>query len=62
MRPYFQKMQDFGQELKPGQIKSTEVNVGKIKEVEAQVDDYTAGDHRQVDPCSQSGYVCEAHL
>ena len=39
MRPYFEKMTDFGQELKAGQIKSTEANVGKLKEVEAQVDE-----------------------
>jgi glutaconyl-CoA decarboxylase subunit alpha len=39
MRPYFEKMKDFGQELKAGQIKSTEPNVGKIKAVEAQVDE-----------------------
>ena len=39
MRPYFEKMQDFGQELKAGQIKSTEANVGKLQEVEAQVDE-----------------------
>ncbi len=39
MRPYFEKMSEFGQELKAGQIKSTEANVTKIKEVEAQVDE-----------------------
>ncbi len=39
MRPYFEKMQEFGQELKAGQIKSTEANVGKLQEVEAQVDE-----------------------
>jgi glutaconyl-CoA decarboxylase len=39
MRPYFEKMQDFGQELKAGQIKSTEANVGKLQAVEAQVDE-----------------------
>ena len=39
MRPYFEKMKEFGQELKPGQLKSTEANVGKIKEVEAQVEE-----------------------
>ncbi|MEJ2286271.1 MAG: carboxyl transferase domain-containing protein, partial [Desulfobacterales bacterium] len=39
MRPYFEKMTDFGQELKAGQIKSTEANVGKLKEVEDQVDE-----------------------
>ncbi len=37
MRPYFEKMQEFGQELKAGQIKSTEANVGKLQEVETQV-------------------------
>jgi glutaconyl-CoA decarboxylase len=39
MRPYFEKMQDFGQELKAGQIKSTETNAGKLKEVEDQVEE-----------------------
>ena len=39
MRSYFEKMSDFGQELKAGQIKSTEANVGKIKAVEAQVEE-----------------------
>ena len=39
MRPYFEKMQEFGQELKAGQIKSTEANVGKLQEVEVQVDE-----------------------
>ena len=39
MRPYFEKMQDFGQELKAGQIKSTEANVGKLQEVEAQIEE-----------------------
>ena len=34
MRPYFEKMKDFGTELSPGQIKSTEENVDKIKEAE----------------------------
>ncbi len=37
MRPYFEKMQEFGQELKPGKIKSSEKNVAQIKEVEALV-------------------------
>jgi glutaconyl-CoA decarboxylase len=37
MRPYFEKMRDFGTELNPGQIKSTEENVEKIKEVESTV-------------------------
>jgi glutaconyl-CoA decarboxylase subunit alpha len=39
MRPYFEKMSEFGQELKAGQIKSTEANVAKIREAEAQVDE-----------------------
>jgi glutaconyl-CoA decarboxylase len=37
MKPYFEKMKEFGQELKPGQIKSTEASVKQIQEVEAQV-------------------------
>jgi glutaconyl-CoA decarboxylase len=39
MRPYFEKMTQFGQELKPGKIKSSEGNVVEIKKVEAQVDE-----------------------
>jgi glutaconyl-CoA decarboxylase len=39
MRPYFEKMKYFGTELNPGQIKSTEENVEKIKEVEHTVRD-----------------------
>jgi glutaconyl-CoA decarboxylase len=37
MRPYFEKMKEFGQELKEGQIKSTAASVKQIQEVEAQV-------------------------
>ena len=37
MRPYFEKMEEFGQELKPGQIKSTEASLKQIHEVEAQL-------------------------
>ena len=37
MRPYFEKMTIFGTELSPGQIKSTEENVEKIKDVEETV-------------------------
>ena len=42
MKPYFEKMKEFGRELKPGQLKSTEANVGKLKEVEALVDEAVA--------------------
>jgi hypothetical protein len=38
MRPYFEKMQEFGSALKPGIIKSREPNVKLIKDVEAEVD------------------------
>ena len=38
MRPYFEKMKEFGRELKPGQIKSTQANVGKLKEVDELVE------------------------
>jgi len=38
MRPYFEKMQEFGSALKPGIIKSRETNVKLIKDVEAEVD------------------------
>ena len=34
MKPYFEKMKEFGQELKPGQIKSTEASVKQIQEVD----------------------------
>lgn len=37
MRPYFAKMQEFGTALKEGQIKRTEDNVARMKEVEAGV-------------------------
>jgi len=37
MRPYFEKMQKFGRQLSPGQIKSSEESAKKIKEVEAQI-------------------------
>jgi len=37
MRPYFEKMKEFGQELKEGQIKSTTASKKQIEEVEAQV-------------------------
>jgi glutaconyl-CoA decarboxylase len=37
MRPYFEKMKEFGQELKEGQIKSTAASVKQIQEVEAQM-------------------------
>ncbi len=39
MRPYFKKMNELGQELKEGKIKSSEGNVSQIKEVEAQLDE-----------------------
>jgi glutaconyl-CoA decarboxylase len=37
MKPYFNKMKEFGQELKEGQIKSTAGSVKEIQKVEAQV-------------------------
>ena len=37
MKPYFQKMKEFGQALKEGQIKSTEASVRQIQKVEAQL-------------------------
>jgi len=37
MRPYFEKMTEFGNELKPGQIKSSDANVKQIKDVEADI-------------------------
>ncbi len=38
MRPYFEKMNELGNELKPGQIKSSAANVKQIKDVEAEID------------------------
>ena len=37
MRPYFEKMADFGRELKKGALKRTEENVTQLKAVEAEV-------------------------
>ena len=37
MRPYFEKMKEFGQALKEGQIKSTTASVKQIQEVEVQM-------------------------
>ena len=37
MRPYFEKMKDFGTDLSPGQIKSNQENVKKITEVEEDI-------------------------
>ncbi len=37
MRPYFEKMPEFGRQLSPGQIKSTEENVKQIRELEAEI-------------------------
>ncbi len=39
MRPYFEKMADFGTTLKKGQIKRTEENVTQLKEVESGIQD-----------------------
>ncbi len=39
MRPYFQKMDDFGRELREGEIKRSEDNVKQLKEVEAEIDE-----------------------
>jgi len=35
MRPYFEKMTDFGNALRKGQIKRSEENVTRLKEVES---------------------------
>ncbi len=37
MRPYFEKMADFGRELKKGALKRTEENLARLKAVEAEV-------------------------
>ena len=37
MRPYFEKMDDFGHELKKGALKRTEKNLSEIKVVEAEI-------------------------
>lgn len=39
MRPYFEKMNDFGKELKKGHLKRTEENVRQLKEIEAEIHD-----------------------
>lgn len=39
MRPYFERMPDFGRELSEGQIKSSEQNVKQIKDVEMNIRD-----------------------
>ena len=39
MKPYFEKMKEFGQKLREGQIKSTAASVKQIHEVEAQVEE-----------------------
>jgi hypothetical protein len=39
MKPYFEKMTDFGQELKAGLINSTEPKIGLLKDVEEHVDE-----------------------
>jgi len=44
MRPYFEKMTEFGHELKKGRIKSTEENLRSIKKIEEDV----AGDVNRV--------------
>lgn len=38
MRPYFEKMDDFGRNLREGEIKRSEDNVKQIKAVEAEID------------------------
>ncbi len=38
MRPYFEKMKEFGSPLKPGFVKSREKNVQQIREVEEEID------------------------
>jgi glutaconyl-CoA decarboxylase len=37
MKPYFEKMNDLGHELKKGQIKRTEDNLNQIKKIEAEI-------------------------
>jgi glutaconyl-CoA decarboxylase len=37
MRPYFERMTTFGRQLNPGQIKSSEENVSRLKTIEGQV-------------------------
>lgn len=39
MRPYFEKMDDFGKVLKENELKRTEENVKQLKEVEASIND-----------------------
>ena len=49
MRPYFEKMTEFGRQLSPGQIKSSEKNVEQIKEIEAEV-------QNEVEKVKQAGF------
>jgi glutaconyl-CoA decarboxylase len=39
MKPYFEKMKEFGHPISPGMMQSTEENAQKIKEVEAALDE-----------------------
>jgi len=39
MRPYFEKMQEFGKPLTPAFLKQTETNVESIKEVEDSIEE-----------------------
>ena len=58
MKPYFEKMKEFGQALKEGQIKSTAASAKQIQEVEAQVAE--AVDHRvQLAVFPVPGEFCE---
>ena len=52
MRQYFEKMKEFGHELNQGQIKSSQENVGKIREVEAEV-------MAQTDKAKNAGFPAE---
>jgi glutaconyl-CoA decarboxylase len=37
MKPYFEKMPEFGRELKPGEVKRTETNVQDVRAAEAEI-------------------------
>ena len=52
MRPYFEKMVDFGRPLKEGQIKRTEENLELVKKTEAEV-------AQAVEKAKNAGFLAE---
>ncbi len=52
MRPYFEKMDGFGKELKPGRIKRAAESAAQLKQVEANIDE-------QKQKVEQAGFTTE---